>query len=71
MENNKELYSAAVLPVIGTLLLPDINLQLSNLDRMSAVRLQQTRFIAVPVKMKIRTAPSGRLMICINMGWNA
>ncbi|OLU37039.1 endopeptidase La [Ileibacterium valens] len=50
MENNKELYSAAVLPVIGTLLLPDINLQLSNLDRMSAVRLQQTRFIAVPVK---------------------
>lgn len=50
MEKDMNIQTAAVLPVIGTLLLPDINLQLTNLDRMSAFRLQKERFIAVPVK---------------------
>lgn len=50
MEKEMNKNTAAVLPVIGTLLLPDVNLQLTNLDRLSAYRLQKDTFVAVPVK---------------------
>ncbi len=55
MEKEMNKNKAAVLPVVGTLLLPEIDLQLTNLDRMSAYRLQKQSFIAVPVRHDSQT----------------
>lgn len=50
MEKENRTYSAAVLPVIGTLLLPETKIQLKNLTAAEAARLQEGEFAAIPVR---------------------
>lgn len=50
MELNNQTYSAPVLPVPGTLLLPGTKIKLKNLTRFDVQRLQNELFVALPIK---------------------
>ncbi|WP_301094745.1 hypothetical protein, partial [Faecalibaculum rodentium] len=50
MEIENKSYSAPVLPVPGTLLLPGTTIRLKDLSRTDIHRLQEDLFVAVPVR---------------------
>lgn len=50
MEYENQTFSAPVLPVLGTLLLPGTTIQFKNLNKHDIQRLNYGTFVALPVK---------------------